>query len=88
VVLYRYRDSIVVAVIVIVIVVTESAIYFVSTGTSKSGADAHPQVDEEKDDHQKMARRSLWPDRDLTGAGIINRDFTSNKFNIQPAVIP
>jgi hypothetical protein len=58
VLLYRYRVAIVVAVIVIlilivrVIVVIESAIYFVSTGTSKSGADAHRQVDEEKDDHE------------------------------------
>jgi hypothetical protein len=38
-------------VMVIVIVVTESAIYLVSTGTSKSGADVHPQVDEGTDDH-------------------------------------
>jgi hypothetical protein len=72
---YRYRVSIVAVAIVIVIVVTESAIYFVSTGTNKSGADAHPQVNEEKDDHESMARRSLWSDRDLTGAGIIKRYF-------------
>jgi hypothetical protein len=65
-----------VIVILIVIVVTENAIYFASTGTSKSGADAHPQVDEEKDDGESMARRSLWPGRDFTVAGIINRDFT------------
>jgi hypothetical protein len=70
VVLYRYRVSIV------VIVATESAIYFVSTGTSKSGADAHPQVGEEKDDHESMARRSLWSGRDFTAAGIIKRNFT------------
>jgi uncharacterized membrane protein YdfJ with MMPL/SSD domain len=78
--LYRYRVSIVavviVIVIVIVIVVAESAIYFPSTSTSKNGADAHRQVDEEKDDHESMARRSFWPDRDFPAMGIIKRDFT------------
>jgi hypothetical protein len=59
VVLYRYRVSIVVTVIVIMIAIvgTESAIYFVPTGTSKSGADAHSQVDEEKDHHESIVRR-------------------------------
>jgi hypothetical protein len=68
--------SIVAALIIIAIVGTENAIYFVSTGTRKSGADAHPQVDEEKDDHEKLARPSLWPGRDFTAAGIIKRYFT------------
>jgi hypothetical protein len=63
-------------VIVIVIVVTESAIFFVSIGTSKNGAAAHPQVDEEKDYHESMAHRSLWSGCDFTAAGIIKRYFT------------
>jgi hypothetical protein len=72
--------SIVAAVIVIVIVGTESTIYFVSTGTNKSGADAHPQVDEDKDDHESMTRRSLWPDRDFTAAQITKEIFRETSF--------